>query len=272
MSSEQEFLKDYKLSDYERPSVTTDVVTFMIRSRSGDSYRKNPESVLTLLLIRRGGHPFKGCWALPGGFLQSNETVEECAFREVTEETGITPSALMPVAVFSKPDRDPRGWIISNAYASIINEESVTAVGGDDAAEADWFEVQFEETKSGKYLLSLTNGTTDISAVLTEKENRFGIPRFEAENSGGLAFDHAEIIATALRALREKTKNFEYIFDFLPDKFTLSALQKVQETVMNIEVLPANFRRKVADYVTETEEYTLGAGHRPAKLYRKKQS
>ena len=270
MTSESEFLKTYNVNEYERPSVTSDIVIFKIRRQSKGSYRKNAEGILTLLLIRRGGHPFKGCWALPGGFLEPNETIEECALREVTEETGITPNVLMPVAVFSAPGRDPRGWIISNAFTSILSENSVTAVGRSDAAEADWFDIQLEETKSGKLLLSLSNENENISAVLREKENRFGLPKFEIENSGGLAFDHAAIIATSLRALQARIKNFEYIFDFLPEKFTLTALQEVQETVMNIEVLPANFRRKIADYVEDTGEYSLGSGHRPAKLFRKK--
>lgn len=270
MATEQEYLLNYRLEDYERPSVTTDIAAFMIRNEEEESYRKNPKSVLTLLLVKRGNHPYKDCWALPGGFLQPDETVEACALREVTEETGITPSALMPVAVFSEPGRDPRGWVISHAYASIINEDGVTARGGDDAAEADWFAVSFEEEDAGHFVLQLTRGDLCLKAVLTEKKTRFGVTDFEIADSGNLAFDHARIIATALRALRSKTKHFEYIFDFLPERFTLTALQKVQETVMNIEVLPANFRRKVADYVEETDEYVSGAGHRPAKLYRKK--
>ncbi len=93
---------------------------------------------------------------------------------------------------------------------------------------------------------------------------------YKIADSGGIAFDHAKIIAKALTALRTAARDFEMIFDFLPEKFTLTELQNVQETVMNISVLPANFRRKIAGYVEETDEYTQGAGHRPAKLYRRK--
>ena len=80
------------------------------------------------------------------------------------------------------------------------------------------------------------------------------------------------MIAAALTALRENARRIDLIFDFLPETFTLSQLQRVQETVMNISLLPANFRRKISDYVEETDSYTSGAGHRPAKLYRKKQT
>ena len=270
MQSEKEYLSKYNIADYERPSVATDIVAFMIRSEEGGSYRQDPKSRLSILLIQRGEHPYKGSWALPGGFLLPNETIEECALREIIEETNVTPTALMPVGVFSQVGRDPRGWIISNAFASVISEESVKEMGGDDAADAKWFDIRFEQSGDGNYLLDLSCGDIELKAVLSEKESRFGRTSFRILDSGSLAFDHAGIIATALTALRNEARNLETIFDFLPEKFTLTALQRVQETILNISVLPANFRRKVADYVIETEEYTTGAGHRPAKLYRKK--
>ena len=118
MQSEKEFLSHYSQNDYERPSLTADIVAFIIRSEESDNYKRNSETKLSILLINRGEHPFKGHWALPGGFLQPSETIEECALREITEETNVTPVSLMPVGVFSQPGRDPRGWIISNAFAS----------------------------------------------------------------------------------------------------------------------------------------------------------
>ncbi len=270
MDNEKEFLSDYKLSDYERPSVTADVAAFMIRSENRISYRKNPENKLQLLLIKRGEYPFKDMWALPGGFLQKDETVEECALREIHEETNVMPTSLMPVGIFSKPERDPRGWIISNAYVSIISEESVKQVGMDDASDAQWFSISFNHGEEGKYYLTLTFENVELNAVLSEEKTRFGRTEFRIIDSGGLAFDHAAIIAMALTVLRNESKNYETIFDFLPEKFTLSALQKVQETIMNISILPANFRRMVSGYVEETDEFVRGEGHRPAKLYTRK--
>ena len=270
MDSEKDFLKNYRIEDYERPSLTTDVAAFMIRSEESDNYKKDSKSRLSILLIKRGAHPYKDSWALPGGFLTPGETVEECALREIKEETGVLPASLMPVGVFSKPGRDPRGWIISNAFASIISEESVKQRGGDDAADAQWFDIWYERKGRSDYLLDLSFGDITLHAVLSEESAGFGRSSFKIKKSGGLAFDHAAIIATALSALREGAKNYDTIFDFLPDKFTLTALQRVQETIMNISILPANFRRKISDYVVETEEYTQGAGHRPARLYRRK--
>ena len=270
MYSEKEFLSSYSLSDYERPSVTADVAAFMIRSGEKTDYRRNPESKLQLLLIKRGGHPYKGMWALPGGFLQKDETIEECALREIKEETDVLPVSIMPVGIFSKPDRDPRGWILSSAYASIISEESVKQVGMDDASDAQWFSVSFERDENGVYHLMLTYGETVLEALLAEEGSRFGRSHFRILDSGYLAFDHAAIIAEALTALRNEAKNYDVILDFLPEKFTLSAFQKVQETIMNVSFLPANFRRMVSGYVTETDEFVRGDGHRPAKLYKRK--
>jgi ADP-ribose pyrophosphatase YjhB (NUDIX family) len=268
--SEKEFLSQYDVSRYERPSIAADVVAFMIRSEESENYKRNAEKKLSILLVKRGQHPFKDSWALPGGFLRPQETVEACALREITEETNVTPVTLMPVGVFSEPGRDPRGWIVSCAYASVISEASVRQVGGDDASDAEWFDVSFGQSEDGDYRLDLRYAQTALHAALAEEETRFGRTSFRIRDGGNIAFDHARIIATALTALREGAKNFETIFDFLPETFTLNALQKVQETIMNVSVLPANFRRKISDYVEETDTFTQGAGHRPARLYRRR--
>ena len=271
MQDEQSFLQDYRLSDYERPSVTADVVLFKLRKEENNNYRQDSAAKLSLLLIRRGAHPFKDHWALPGGFLSPDETIEECALREIEEETSVVPVSLMSVGMFSDPGRDPRGWIISNAFVSVIGSTEETQRSGEDAADAQWFDISFDRRDDGTYLLTLRHEDVCINAVLTEEKTRFGMTSFRIEDGGSLAFDHAKIIARALTALRSSAKDFEMIFDFLPEKFTLTQLQNVQETVMNVSVLSANFRRKVANLVQETDEYTEGAGHRPAKLYRRKQ-
>jgi ADP-ribose pyrophosphatase YjhB (NUDIX family) len=276
MQSEKEYLSQYNINKYERPSVTTDIAAFMIRSEESDNYKRDSENRLSILLVKRGVHPFMDCWALPGGFLKPNETVEECALREITEETNVVPVAILPVGVFSEPGRDPRGWIISNAFFSVITEESVKQVGGDDAADAQWFDVSFEKDNDGDYRLSLSlredtaSDSIHLDAVLTKERTKLGKSIFLIKNSGGLAFDHARIIAEAVCLLRKYARDFNTIFDFLPEKFTLNEVQKVQETILDISILPANFRRKINDYVIETDEYTQGAGHRPARLFIRK--
>ncbi len=270
MNSEFDYLNSYNINDYERPSVTADIVVFTIRSKEAENFRKDPKNALSLLLIKRGRHPYKDQWALPGGFLSPGETIEQCALREIEEETSVTPASLMSVGMFSEPGRDPRGWIISNAFVSILGGSEGPQRAGDDADDAQWFDVNFEQNENGLYMLRLRHEDICLSAVLKEEKSRFGMTSFVIEDRGSLAFDHAAIIAGALTALRSRAKDFEMIFDFLPEKFTLTELQNVQETVMNISLLSANFRRKVAGLVEETDEYTEGAGHRPAKLYRRK--
>lgn len=268
-TDEEIFLSAYNINNYDRPSVAADVAAFAIRTGSEENFRKDGSAQLCLLLIKRGEHPFMNKWALPGGFLRADETITECALREITEETNVTPAALMPVDVFSKPDRDPRGRIISNAFASIITEENVKAMGSDDAIDARWFDVRFE-CEGNEYTLTLTNGDTVLTSLLTLKDSRFGESVYEIKDSGGLAFDHAAIVAAALSKLRGCMDRFDAVFDFLPEKFTLTNLQRVMETVTGISLLPANFRRKAMEYVDETDEYITGVGHRPAKLFVRK--
>lgn len=266
-SGEEQFLSSYSMEDYERPSVTADIVAVTVRAHEEESYRHDPRVSLSILLVKRGVNPYINCWALPGGFLKMNETIEACAYREVREECNLEPVSLMPVGVFSEVERDPRGRIISNAFMSVISSGSEDITGGDDAADARWFDVSFECGDSGIYELTLKDGVTQLSAKLREVRTRFGRTEFELIDSGRLAFDHAKIIAVALSELRRSGNDFETALDFLPEKFTLTALQRVQEVIANVSLLPANFRKKAADYVVETDEFTTGSGHRPAKLF-----
>lgn len=267
--AEQQFLSTYRLEDYDRPSVTADIAVFALQTQTGSVYRKDPRQSLSLLLIRRGVHPFRDMWALPGGFLRMDETMEGCAFRELAEETGLTPASMLPVDVFSDPHRDPRGRIVSFAYAAIVEEAHTGIRGGDDASEARWFRLDHTTDPDGTCHLTLTSGEITLTATLSQIPSRCGTPRFRLLEGQGLAFDHAQIIAGALAVLRREADRFDIVFDFLPETFTLSALQKVQETLLGITHLPANFRRKAAEYVEETDSFTEGAGHRPARLYRR---
>ncbi len=268
--NEQQFLQNYSQDRYDRPSIATDIAAFSLRTVKSDAYRASPELKLCALLVRRGGHPFQDHWALPGGFLQRGESIDECAFRELKEETNLQPVSMLWVDTFSQPDRDPRGWIISHAYASVIAEEDAKIIGGSDAADAQWFEVIFREESKDRWNLELRNGETTLSASLQAAPSATAKTRFTILENNGLAFDHASILASAMDTLRREGEKMETVFAFLPEKFTLFALQKVQETLLGISLLTANFRRKIADFVEETDEYTEGAGHRPARLFRKK--
>ena len=270
-NDEKLFLSSYNIKEYDRPSVTTDIVAFSVRDEKAKNWRRdNTGNRLSLLLIKRGEHPYMNHWALPGGFMKMDETLTECALREIEEETNVRPSAIMPVGTFSECDRDKRGRIISNAYTTIIDSSTVKAMGGDDAIDARWFNISFEQTENGNYELKLERENVVLTAVLRLKSKKFGNYEYEIIDGGELAFDHAAIIASAYSLLKKNAKSFEVLFDFLPEKFTLTSLQTIQETILGESTPPANFRRKIADYVIETQEYQTGAGHRPARLYMRK--
>jgi len=160
--TEAEAIAEHRKHNYPKPALTADICVF---ARSGEGWR--------LLLIRRGGHPYLGCWALPGGFADEGETIEQTAARELQEETGLEVLPLRLVGVYSAPGRDPRGWTVSAAYAVKV-EQRLEAVAADDAAEAGWFEVAL-------------SGSGRAEARLPE--------------GGRMAFDHAQIIADAAAAL-----------------------------------------------------------------------
>lgn len=282
--TEREFLQQYKVGDYERPSVTTDMVIFTVTEEEADSYRKLPEKELRVLLIRRAGHPFLGKWALPGGFVRSNETTEQAAVRELQEETGVEDVYLEQLYTFSDIGRDPRTWVISCSYMALINSDKLELKAGDDAADAAWFKVTYRPLKEEKvliedgymktleYELILSSEEEELSAVvaktITAKTTSTGTD-FKIVSNEGLAFDHAKMIACAIERLRGKVNYTDIALHLMPKLFTLTELQQVYEVVMDKELLKAAFRRKVADLVAETDQYTENAGHRPSRLYRR---
>ena len=262
---EEVFLSSYDMTAYERPSVATDVAVFSVFEEKTDNHRKDSQARLHVLLIKRGTHPYVNCWALPGGFLRSTETIEACAARELREETNLCLPVLIPIGVLSDPDRDPRGRIISNAFVAVINQKAAVT-GGTDAINAAWFALDYTYEEN-RLRISLTGDGDQLSAELTRVKTPFGQTSFEEVSNDGLAFDHAKIIAMALFSLRERLEEGDIAFAFLPEAFTLSALQRVYEIIGGAPLLTANFRRKTAHLVKETDDFTEGAGHRPARLF-----
>jgi len=205
--------------DYPRPSVTVDVIIFTLRDND-----------LQALLVKRGHPPFEGMWAIPGGFVGIDESLEEAALRELEEETGVRDVYLEQLYTFGNPGRDPRGRVITVAYFALVPADAVQLRSGDDAAETRWWSV-------------------------------YDLPP--------LAFDHADILAYALKRLRYKLEYTAVGFELLPEVFTLSELQAAYEIILGEKLDKRNFRRKIisAGVIEETGEYRVGEG-RPAKLYR----
>ena len=235
----EEFVKTYDDSKYPKPSVTADIVIFGMFDKEEDNYRKIAEKELKVLLIQRGAAPYEGCYALPGG-------------------------------TYSNPDRDPRRWVISNGYMALVNAGQEIIQAGDDASDAKWFDVSFQE-EAGIWNLCLTHGDEKLHARLEETTSKWDVKKkFKTIESDDLAFDHELILADAIVQLRKWITETHIAFRLLPEKFTLRELQQIHETVLDTKLLVPAFRRKVADLVEDTGEMTGDAGHRPAKLYREK--
>lgn len=185
---------------------------------------------LKVALIERKKEPFKGEWAIPGGFMEGSETVEETARRELNEETGIKDAYLEQFHVFNQPGRDPRGPTVTIALFALINPGGCHLIASEDASKAKWW------------------------------------PAYKLPP---LAFDHEEIYGKALTALRAAFKTKPLAFELLPKQFTLTHLQDIFEQVFNIELDKRNFRKKIAkmDFIRESGHKTTGERNRPAMLY-----
>jgi ADP-ribose pyrophosphatase YjhB (NUDIX family) len=271
------------LGKYPKPSVTADIIAVRpaYSELKSDQWRENPEFALEMLFIKRGQWPFEGSWALPGGFIRPTETVEEGARRELREETALVSDRLIPVGVFSKPDRDMRAWIISNAFVSFHKRgEGVHVKGGDDASEAKWLVVRSPAVGEGRFKLPFYDGDKlEFCISGTYREEEFGGGTVLSVGDSPLAFDHAEIIAQAfLRMLSFDIKKL--VFFFLPEKFTLSNYIDIYQYLTRYSIEPSNipnFRRQLTATkdplleVCEGEMETLdGRAHAPAKLYRRR--
>lgn len=186
---------------------------------------------LKLMLIRRGEEPFAGDWALPGGFVHIDEDLDSAARRELSEETGISELYLEQLYTFGDPERDPRGRVITVAYFALVNLADHAVQAASDAAEAEWYPVS--ELPS-------------------------------------LAFDHDAIVETARERLRAKVRYAPVGFELLPDRFTLTQLQRLYETVLEQPLDKRNFRKKVLSLglLEPTGERETGVSHRAAQLYR----
>jgi ADP-ribose pyrophosphatase YjhB (NUDIX family) len=281
--TEQEFLAVYDATKYDRPSVTVDMLIFTVTQKKKKNYRKLPEKALRLLLIKRGDHPNMGQWSLPGGFIHMDESLDEAALRELKEETNIENIYMEQLYTWGAVSRDPRSRIISTSYMSLVDSSALNIKASDDADDAAWFTVscklyQEHRTLTGRgyilerlFKLTLTNEEENLSATLKITQTVEGkIAKLERQiiEQQGIAFDHAKIIQYAVERLRSKLEYTDIAFNLMPELFTLGELQQVYEVILDTELLKANFRRKIAGMVVETNEYTKAAGHRPSKLFR----
>lgn len=230
---EAEYLAGYDPSRFPSVAVTVDVVLLTIRSGR-----------LSVLLVERGGFPYRGAWALPGGFVDAEEDTDAAAVRELAEETSIhgLPGHLEQLRTYSDPDRDPRMRVISVAYVGFIPDLPSPAAGSD-AANARWWAVEDLDSR-------------------------------ESGEAPALAFDHSRIIADGVERARSKLEYTPLATSFTEEPFTLVELRRIYEAVWGVELHVGNFRRKVLStpgFVERLEATTPATGSRgrPAALYRR---
>ena len=246
---EARFLERYRPGVYPRPSVTVDLVVFTVIDK-----------LLHVLLVRRSEHPFKGRWALPGGFVRvsddrtdQGEDLDAAAHRELLEETGLSHTAsanifLEQVRTFGKPGRDPRMRVISVAYYALVRPTLVPLIrAGGDVSHAKW--------------LDLSELTGRGSEGARTKAAR-----------GELAFDHADIIDAALDRMRADLDRTAIGFELVADTFTIQELRAVHEAVRGEPLDPGNFRKRflrlIDDGIIEPARGKRPTASKPASVYR----
>lgn len=234
---EEKFLEQYRPGAFPRPSVTVDLVIFTVIDK-----------LLHVLLVRRNEHPFKGRWALPGGFVrvtddrrEQGEDLDAAAHRELLEETGLSHTAtasvfLEQVRAFGKPGRDPRMRVISVAYYALVRPTLVPMIkAGGDVSHAKWVEVG------------------EIAAT-------------------DLAFDHDEVVSAALARMRADLDRTGIAYELVPETFTIQELRTVHEAIGGAPLDPGNFRKKflrwTEDGVIEGARGKRPTASKPASVYR----
>ncbi len=213
------------LDAYPHPALAVDCVVFGLETD------KSHETCLNVLLIERGLEPFAGAWALPGGFVHIDESLDEAARRELAEEAGLHDVFLEQLYTFGAPERDPRGRVVSVAYYALVRLSDHHVRAATDARQARWFPVS---------------------------------------QRPDLAFDHRQIVDLAYQRLQAKVRYQPLGFELLPQKFTLSQLQRMYEHILERPLDKRNFRKKILgmDLLVALDEMQQGVAHRAARLYR----
>jgi 8-oxo-dGTP diphosphatase len=205
---------------YPRAALTVDCVVFGFDAAD-----------LKVLLVERGLEPFRGRWALPGGFVRLDEPLDAAARRELQEEAGLSKVFLEQLYTFGAVVRDPRERVVSVAYYALVNLSEHVAKAATDAVNARWFSIS-------------------------------KVPK--------LAFDHVDILEAGIERLKGKVRYQPIGFELLPTKFTLSQLQHLYEAILGTKLDKRNFRKKVLGFglLVALEETQMAGRHRPAQLFR----
>jgi 8-oxo-dGTP diphosphatase len=239
LDEELAFLASYDASRYPRPSVAVDVVLLTVR-----------DGAIRALLGRRDDHPHRGRWALPGGFLRIDESLDAAAARVLATKAGLEDLFIEQLYTFGAPERDPRTRVLSVAYYALVEPATLERAV---ALRAD----------AGVRLVPLVVPWPGETGGPVDAIGDDGTPL-------PLAFDHAEILGMAVRRVRGKLDYAPIGFELLPDAFSLRDLRLVHEAILGRALNKDSFRRRILDrgLVVPTGERAAGVGHRPPELYR----
>lgn len=267
-NSEEEFLKDYDSSIYEKLSVTADILIFSVSDSTQENYRKLNNKHFSVLLVKRRDYPFKDKWCLPGGFVRIDETIDDAATRILERETNLHNIYTEQLYTFSDVNRDPRMRIISTAYLALIDKNMLTDNLSEDAS---WFNIEIAETKK-EIKVNLDNGSEKLSFIVQKNLRQKTTDRYDytIKENNDIAFDHPLAIVSGISRLKNKIEYTDIVFNMMPKYFTLGELQQVYEVILNKKLLDPAFRRIIASKVEKTNKIKKGEGHRPSALFKYK--
>lgn len=265
--SEEEFLKNYDPNEYERLSVTTDILVLSVSSNDNANYRKTDDKKMSVLLVKRDNYPFKDMWCLPGGFVGYNEDLDEAPKRILKSETNLDNLYLEQLYTFGEVKRDPRMRVISTSYMSLIDKNRLMEHINKNAS---WFDIVLYEEKDNVVTIILDNGIETISFSIKKELREKTTDRysFNIIKNTNIAFDHPLVILAGLERLKNKLEYTDIVFNMMPEYFTLGELQKVYEVILGKKLLDPAFRRIIKNKVIKTDKIKTGEGHRPSYLFK----
>lgn len=267
--SEEEFLKNYDSSKFEKLSVTSDILIFSVADEPQNNYRKLNEKRFAVLLVKRNDYPFKDKWCLPGGFIGINETTSNAAKRILKDETNLEDIYLEQLYTFDDIERDPRMRIISTSYMALVDKNRLNNKVSDSAS---WFNMTIlEDEKTINVTLDNGNESFSFAVLKILKEHTTDRYEYSVIKNEMLAFDHPLVIVSGISRLKNKLEYTDIVFNMMPEYFTLGELQQVYEVILGKKLLDPAFRRIIASKVVKTSKVKTGGGHRPSVLFKYKE-
>lgn len=269
-SSEEEFLKNYDSSQFEKLSMTADTLIFSVADEEVGNYRKLPEKKFSVLLVKRNSYPFKDKWCLPGGFVRIDETLDDAAKRILKTETNLKDIYMEQLYTFGDVNRDPRMRIVSVSYMALVDKNRLKDHLSNNAS---WFTMHILEDEK-EIQVTFDNTIENFSITIEKKLKDQTTDRYEyiVKKNSMLAFDHAKVIVSGISRLKNKVGYTDIVFNMMPEDFTLGELQQVYEVILDKKLLDPAFRRIIKDKVVKTDKVKTGGGHRPSILFQYKKN